>query len=153
MLAKGPAERPPSAADVARQLIVRPETATRDKHLAMPLSPVGARSDPVATEQLDARSVKQDTAVLDPADAEPTVVRGSRREPRWYERRRVAGALLGFVVLAAVLMSLATWMNPGTARVPMSRASASSKPRQFWKSRDSGPRSFSSATQPCPPAS
>jgi serine/threonine protein kinase len=119
MLAKDPAERPRSAAAVARELTAFAETAPRDRHFPMTVLSVGALSDPAPKDQLDAHRVNHDTAVLDQADAEPTVPHGSRSEPRWYKRKWTAGAVLGFVVLAAVLVSLIAWLAPGTARVPL----------------------------------
>jgi serine/threonine protein kinase len=119
MLAKDPAERPPSAAAVARQLTIRTDTASRESLPALTVSPASAPSYPAATDRLGVPSVKHDTAVLDPADAEPTVFHSPRQERHRFDSTRLAAVLLGSLVLAAVLVSLTLWLDPGTAQVPL----------------------------------
>jgi hypothetical protein len=90
---------------------------------------------------------------LDPADAEPTLVHISRREPRWYERRRVAGVLLGLAVLAAVLMSLTTWLDPGTAPVPLVEGERVEHAVTDLEKQGLRTEIIQEGTEPCPLAS
>ena len=126
MLAKDPAQRPASAAEVARQLTVPAESASKEGHPTMMAASAGVPSDLaasggvpsdlaasggvlsdlVATDQLDIRSVRHDTTVLDPADAEPAALLRPRRAPPRFGWPRVAVLLLAFVVLTAVSASL-----------------------------------------------
>jgi len=129
MLAKDPAQRPASAAEVARQLTLQAEAASKETHPTRPAAPAGVLSDPAAADQLDIRNAKYDTAVLDPADVEPTAFLRQRWARFRFDWPRVAALLLGFVVLAAVLMSLTIWLDHDTAQVPLVKGHALQKAR------------------------
>jgi serine/threonine-protein kinase len=121
MLARNPADRPPSAGDVARQLAgLRTGPATQGRQPAVAAPPTVPLTDPAPTTRLNAGSIAQDTAVLEPAVAEPITRLRRRRSRPAVTRTRAATVLTGLVGLAALLAWLFTaGLGSGTTRVPL----------------------------------